>query len=218
MVRLRRLKMWSWIVISFLVLATIMIGGCVRISEGTWYFREAPLPEGWPALTPVGEVKVKAYPQYRAAVVRAGDSDQSTMDGQFMTLFKHIQDRDIAMTAPVEMGFAGRDKEPARQAMTSMAFLYRNPTQGKLEVDAGVQVEDLPARTYASIGVRGGYDDAQAARQLKMLDAWLRENAAQWKADGPPRLLGYNSPFVPVFMRYGEVQVPVRKVEEPAEK
>lgn len=218
--------------------------GCT-VSNGVRMFNEAPLAEGWPELTPVGEVQVKAYPQTRAAVVRdevhgaeveggATEADVATetpeksraerrdeMDGAFMKLFNHIKENDIAMTSPVDMGYAEVDTDLADTAaapeQVSMAFLYRRTDQGEAGRDGEVLVEDLPARTYVSIGVRGGYTDERFMKNLQAIDAWLEANADTWVADGPPRYLGYNSPFVPPFMRYGEVQRPVRAVEGEAE-
>jgi len=175
----------------------------------TFWIKEAPLPEGWPALTPVGVVQVKDYPDTRAAVVRRDSSHGSTgraSGGMFRSLFNHIKSRDIAMTAPVDMGY--RDDET--QAMTSMAFLYRRPDQGVTETNGTVSVENFAARPYVSIGLRGGYNDDRFGDALAAIDQWLEANADTWQADGPPRYLGYNSPFVPGMMKYGEVQRPVR--------
>lgn len=41
------------------------------------------------------------------------------------------------------------------------------------------------------------------------LRQWLDQNQ-QWDGSGEARYLGYNSPFVPSFLRYGEVQIPIR--------
>ena len=40
----------------------LTLAGCVRSSGGTWYFDEAPLPDGWPELTPVDLVEIREYP------------------------------------------------------------------------------------------------------------------------------------------------------------
>ena len=98
--------------------------------------------------------------------------------------------------------------------MSSMAFLYRQPDMGKTGDDGNVTVENMPARTYASIGVRGNYNDNRFYNSLATLDAWLDQHNDKWQADGPPRYLGYNSPFVPGFLRYGEVQRPVKPAVE----
>ena len=171
---------------------------------------EAPLPEGWPELTPVGEIQVKQYPVYRAAVI--DDDTDGSQRGMFMPLFNHIQREDIAMTAPVEMTYDGN-----RQS--SMAFLYRNTEMGSLGSDTDdqrVEVRDIQQQTAVSIGVRGRYSEDNYNEALDKLNAWLDDNNDQWKVNGEPRFLGYNSPFVPWFLRYGEVQVPVE--ETPADK
>ena len=77
-----------------------------------------------------------------------------------------------------------------------------------------VLVEDIPSQSYASTGVRGSYSDAHHSEGLARVQAWLAAQS-EWKADGPSRYLGYNSPFVPWFWRYGEVQVPVVQSTKP---
>ncbi|MFK7789176.1 MAG: heme-binding protein [Phycisphaeraceae bacterium] len=169
---------------------------------------EAPLPEGWPELTPVDEIQVKQYPVYRAAVIDEGtDASQS---GMFRPLFNHIKREDIAMTAPVEMTYNG-DKQ------SSMAFLYRNPEMGTLgsdNEDGRVEVREIEQQTAVSIGVRGSYSKEHFNEAVVKLNTWLDENKDQWQANGEPRFLGYNSPFVPWFMRYGEVQIPVEPTDD----
>ncbi len=191
--------------------SVLTIVGCVRTSGGTWYFDEAPLPEGWPELTPVGEVNIRSYPTYRAAVVV--DEGQGSGQGpMFGSLFRHISSNDIPMTAPVDMTYGTTDRGGESDRMTAMAFLYRTPELGPLGVDGVVRVDDVPPRAYASVGVRGTYSDAHFADGLARVRAWLAEHH-EWRPDGPPRYLGYNSPFVPWFWRYGEVQMPVVRDE-----
>jgi hypothetical protein len=136
-------RMASLIALGIILLVMVFIAGCVRFSGGTWMVKEAPLPEGWPVLTPVGDVQVKQYPVYRAAVV-----DESRVGGEmgpmFMTLFQHIKRNDIAMTTPVEMGYARNADAPA--GMTSMAFIYRRPGWGAIGADGDVMVRDVEHR------------------------------------------------------------------------
>ena len=181
----------------------LLLVSCVRSSGGAWYVDSAPLPEGWPELTPVGEVEIREYPTYRAAVVREKDGRSGTTP-MFRALFQHISSNDIPMTSPVDMSYEteGSDR------MTGMAFLYRTPELGPVGTDGVVRVEDVPPRAYASTGMRGSYSDAHHREGLERVEAWIAGQSA-WKADGPSRYLGYNSPFVPWFMRYGEVQIPV---------
>jgi hypothetical protein len=130
----------------------------------------------------------------------------------FRELFQHIKKNQIGMTAPVVMG----DDEPGDEEprMALMAFVYRNPDQGRLGGDGVVTVRDFGSQIVASIGMRGSYTSAQFRKHFDKLKTWLAEHTDEWQAAGPPRLLGYNSPFVPAFMRYGEVQVPVRPAGE----
>ena len=189
----------------------LVLVSCVRTSGGTWYFDSAPLPEGWPELTPVGEVEIREYPTYRAAVVTEKDGRSGTTP-MFRSLFQHISSNDIPMTSPVDMSYDSADSR-----MTGMAFLYRTPALGPVGTDGVVRVEDIPPRAYASIGVRGSYSSKHYAEGLARVRKWLADQST-WKADGESRYLGYNSPFVLWFLRYGEVQVPVvRTSEAPAD-
>ena len=197
-----RRRLAYWILLLPLAASTLVLVSCVRNSGGTWYFDSAPLPEGWPELTPVGSVEIREYPSYRAAVVteQGGRSGTTPM---FRELFEHISTNDIPMTSPVDMTY---DADESR--MTGMAFLYRTPELGPVGTDGVVQVEDFTPRTFASTGMRGSYSDAHHSEGLARIESWLAAQST-WKADGGSRYLGYNSPFVPWFWRYGEVQVPV---------
>ena len=196
--------------------ASLVFAGCVRTSGGTWYFNSAPVPEGWPELTPVGEVEIREYPSYREAVVTEEQGGSGTTP-MFRSLFQHISTNDIPMTSPVDMSYAdGGDADGSdggRDRMTGMAFLYRTPELGPVGTDGVVRVEDVPPRAYASTGVRGSYSPAHYSEGIDRVRAWLSEQST-WKADGSSRYLGYNSPFVPWFWRYGEVQIPVVRVAE----
>jgi hypothetical protein len=159
------------------------------------YRAESPLPEGWPQPGPFNQVVRKKYPAYRAAFTA-----ESSPNGGFMRLFKHIKRNNIPMTAPVVMKLGG--SEAASGGMEEMEFLYQNKSVGKTGVGEGqVEVRDVPALdtlSYAWQGPRSGADKARAA-----IDAELaRKNL---KAAGY-RLLGYNSPFVPRGRQTHELQ------------
>lgn len=197
----------------YILAAVLCLGGLAMLASCVSFqplmIREAPLPEGWPELTPVGEVRVQEYPVYREASVTA-ENDRGQMSPMFMELFGHIKKNDIPMTAPVDMGY---DPNQPQAGPTRMAFLYRSTEQGAIGEDGKVRVEDVQPATFASLGVRGDYDAERMQPHLQELDAWLAAQD-QWRANGRPRYLGYNSPFVPSFMRYGEVQLPVERVEQ----
>lgn len=181
-------------------------------------FKEAGLPEGFPAPGPVGQVILKEYPAYRLARVRSGPQGVSGgPNALFNPLFQHIKRNEIAMTAPVEIGYSDRPSLPnleERQGAASMAFLYGDPAWGRAgvdEADPRVVVEDVPAMKVVSIAVRGDYTDARLEKATSQLKHWLEAKGGELRPAGPPRYLGYNSPFVPSFLRYGEVQIPVEQ-------
>lgn len=165
-----------------------------------WMVSEASLPAGFPGPGPVGEVIVKTYPSHRLA-----RSSGQGANGGFMRLFRHIERNEISMTAPVVMGWGDK---PAPE---SMAFLYGKPTLGAVGRDPAdplVVVEDAPETVVVSIGLRGAYDEATVKRGCEQLRGWLVKHP-EWTEAGPPRSLAYNSPFVPGFAKYSEVQIPV---------
>ncbi len=122
---------------------------------------ESPTPDGFPRPTPVGEVQVLQYPAYRLA-----KTDMTFIEGRaFWTLFSHIKEQKIAMTAPVEMTY--RPDDAAKKQ--SMSFLYRSIQQGTAGKSGSVDVIDVPAQTVVSIGLRG---DATTSRVQRPNDAW----------------------------------------------
>ncbi len=172
------------------------------------------MPAGFPPPGPVGQVIVKHYPACREARVDADAVTQSAgTDGMFMSLFHHIQSNNIPMTAPVEITWSPPGTtQPATPV--AMAFIYKTPDTGtpttaSAETTGGVRVIDIPAQTVLSIGIRGGYEKDNFEAALGQLDQYLKSRASAYTRAGPPRYLGYNSPFVPPFMRFGEVQIPV---------
>ena len=173
---------------------------------------EASLPNGFPAPGPVGEVIVKEYPAFREARVEASAIKGGDQDQMFWPLFNHIKKEKIAMSAPVVMDFLAPtvDGEKGVDKPVSMSFVYGEPTAGKPGMDGTVDVLDMPAVTVVSVGVRGSYGQKKFREGYAQLQTWLKANEAKYVASGPPRFLGYNSPMVPWFMRFGEVQIPVR--------
>jgi uncharacterized surface protein with fasciclin (FAS1) repeats len=163
---------------------------------------EAKLPEGFPAPGPVNEIVVKKYPVYRAARV-AGSGMQNF---SFMRLFGHIKKNNISMTAPVEMAVTKTDGKKR-----SMAFLYGNTDIGTAgQLSNGVEVIDLPSKSYVSIGLTGQDSTLVIKNSIKKLEDWLARNK-EYSVDGEPRVLGYNSPMVQASKRFWEVQIPVQR-------
>lgn len=171
--------------------------------------RQADVPVDWPPTTPVGEIVVKRYPQYRMAETTVGAQGRS--NPPFFALFYHIQRNDIAMTAPVQMDHADGD---ARRP-TKMAFLYASPQQGDAghdPKDERVAVVDVPPSFAVSIGAMGYESPKSVAALHAELETWLADHADRFRAAGPMRTMGYNSPMVPPSMRFFEVEIPVEPI------
>lgn len=161
------------------------------------YLSESPLPEGWPLPGPFNQVARKKYPAYRAAFTA-----ESSPNGGFWRLFKHIERNNIPMTAPVEMKLDAT--EPGSGKMEEMAFLYQNKRVGKTGAEKEqVEVRDVPASEALSYAWQGPRSDDSISKARAAIDAELaRQNikAACY------RLLGYNSPFVPRGKQTHELQ------------
>lgn len=183
-------------------------------NQKPFMFEEADLPVGFPPPGPVDVVMVKEYPAYRLARITQDamkSNGRADADGMFVPLFKHIQRNNISMTSPVEMSY--KSAEDGKQAVPeAMAFLYGSTAIGKDGIDPGdarIKVIEVPASTWVSIGVRGGYNARNFAAALAKLNQWIAQNPGKFSVLGEPRYLAYNSPFVPGFLRMGEVQLRV---------
>lgn len=170
---------------------------------------EANLPEGFPEPSPPGVIRVKTYPVLRIAKVSQPGSDNS----RFRSLFNHIKKNEIAMTAPVEMTYQQPQQGNAvKMSQQAMGFYYPSLATGQVGQDGNVQIVETKPVTVVSIGQRGAYTQGRFEKAFKRLDEWLEENSNRYVKDGPGRVLAYNSPFVLWFLKYSEVQIPVRAV------
>ena len=68
----------------------------------------------------------------------------------------------------------------------------------------------MPAMTVASIGYRGSQTAAAVDDARRKLLGYLAERRNEYSVAGPMRVMGYNSPFVPRYKNFFEVQVPVK--------
>ena len=195
----------------------VLLVGCASNNEmkRPFMFKEAKLPGRISCAGPRG----RDHRQGVSGVSNGADPREvkaGSIGGpnvMFRPLFNHIKRNDIPMTAPVEMGYP-EHVEPSEGA-SSMAFLYGEPSWGTSGADAADQrvvVEDVSAMTVVSIGVRGGYTDANFEKAISKLNAWVQQRADEVRVVGPPRFLAYNSPFVLGFLKYGEVQLPLEIV------
>ena len=199
-------------------------------------FIEDSLAQGYADPTPPGAIDVKFYPSVRRAQMtqQLAESNRARNGGtrMFMPLFRHISSRDIAMTSPVENEYTGLsvldaagDLRMRDGATESMTFIYRTPElgpTGRMEDDPRVTVIDTEPVTVASIGTIGRYGMVPHEESRKALVQWLEQSDA-WEFDDDAgfeiRVLSYNGPYVPVDIRWGEIQVPVREAasQEPSD-
>ena len=183
--------------------------------KSPFLFREAKLPKGFPPPGPVGQVIVKDYPEARAAVVHSAAVGKEADEGRmFRSLFNHIKSHEIAMSAPVEITWSPSPEKNADAEPVAMAFFYGEPNIGQPGSDGTVEVLDMHPLKVVSVGVRGSYNREHFGAALDQLHAWLAAHPSKYIVTGPPRYLGYNSPFVPWFLRYGEVQLPIVDTSE----
>jgi hypothetical protein len=178
--------------------------------RGAWMIDESQLPQGFPPPGPVGKIIEKQYPPSRVAEVRSSDLNGAGMNRMFNPLFNHIKNNQISMTSPVVMDLS--EQQPGRTE--SMAFVYADPEIGSPgEAEGNVRVEDVAPLTVLSITQRGGYGEANFRQGEEKLRTWLQENPGRYEVIGPSRVLAYNSPLVPWFLKLSEVQIPVRPLD-----
>ena len=172
---------------------------------------DTPLPEGYPAPTPPGAIDLKGYPSVRRAEFTGEGAVDRGQNRGFWPLFQHIKDREIAMTAPVEMELRDWEVDSAQPPSAwTMAFLYRSANLGPIGEDGAVIVRDAEPVTVVAIGLRGEYRQARFDAALDTLSQWLEANPA-WERAGEARWLGYNGPTW-FRAKWSEVQIPVRAV------
>lgn len=177
-----------------------MVGSSTANGEEFKPIKEAEVPKGFPGYTPVGQIEVKHYPAYRKATASGL--------GEFWTLFRHIKQNDVQMTAPVEMDYG--DPRAEKNNERSMSFLYERPDQGTTGKQGSVEVIDVPAMTVVSLGCRGQRTGSAIAEARDKLVRWLDEKKGDYVTAGPMRVMGYNSPFVPRDRNFFEVQIPIK--------
>lgn len=151
--------------------------------------------------TPVGTIETKTLPARRTLVASAPGDAFDDRGAAFMKLFNYIKDNQIAMSVPVE----------ASASTNEMIFFVGGEHKTRAITSANeVEVRTLPETTVASIGLRGSYTRENFDQGLKRLNAWLTLQT-EWRANGAPYAVYWNSPFVPWFLRKSEIHVPLAR-------
>lgn len=177
------------------------------------YVEEAPLPEGFPPPSELGQIVEKEYPVTR--------SFSATGKGAFMKCFGYLALNQFKMTAPVVVDYdpdAKAAEKPEYSEMPisfdRMHFLLEKNSLDEPKDHKVVTVGDIPKLRVLSIAQQGKVTaDAVKAAEEKLTEH-LKTLPTQ-KAQGEWRILVYNGPGVPRDKVYWEVQLPIeKKVDE----
>jgi len=178
---------------------------------------DAPLPEDFPPPTAPETIEIKTYPPYRSAWTKGENMNMQSGDMLFFWLFRHISERNVAMTAPVINTYVDPEvaTDPSATGELTMEFLYERPDQGEAGEGVGpVTVKDFPETTVVALGFQGEMTPERMTEGVQRLKAWLGERKAEWTAAGPPRRLGYHGPMTPTEKRHWEIQIPVAPADK----
>ncbi len=159
-------------------------------------------PEAFPP-TPPGRTEIKALPAGVLLRTTAPGSYFDRSDELFRPLVNYISRHGISMTTPVEATV--QPGEPA-----TMAFWVGESDRARIAGNRDkVEVIEIPARTVASIGVRGSYSAENFRTARERLEAWLQTQAEVVPA-GPAYAVYWDGPFVPGLFKRAEVHIPLR--------
>lgn len=159
---------------------------------------EAPTPKGYPKATPVDEIRLKTIPVHRAAM--AVGRGRTAM---FTDLFDHLRKNELHLTAPIRHEYDNGLK------LVSLAFFYGDSKLGQPGQQGLIAVKDQGESQVVSIGLRGPYNDDSLMAAVAKLKAWIEKS--EYKRAGRIRRMTYNSPRVPEFLQFSEVEIPVAR-------
>jgi effector-binding domain-containing protein len=149
--------------------------------------------------TEVGVIEIKELPPGKVIVARSEVAYFERADNLFRPLFNYIKDNKIAMTVPVEA-----EIDPGAMYF----YLGTEAAARDLQASEGVEVETLPARAVASIGIRGGYGEANFLKAKAKLEAWLAKRP-EYKTTGAARAIYWNGPLTLPALKRGEIHIPI---------
>lgn len=157
--------------------------------------------DAYPRTSP-GEMEVKSLPAARLMLAESSQGYFSANNNLFGKLFRYISKNKIPMTAPVE----------ARLQPGVMVFYMDAGSAKRIDLLPGneVQLQDVPVRSVAAIGIRGSYSQENFREAEEKLRAWVKERP-ELEVTGEAYGVYWNSPFVPFFLKQSEVHLPVRE-------
>lgn len=159
--------------------------------------------EAFPPTEP-GITEVKTLP---AGVLLKSTANGNYFDNGgrlFGPLFRYISSHDIAMTTPVEAVI---------DDAAMMFWVAPSEVEKVAGSKDGVEVIEVPERTVAVRGAKGGYNERNYQETRQELMNWL-DSQSEWKAIDEPYGVYWNGPFTPWFLKTYEVQVPVQRVSQ----
>ena len=170
------------------------------------FISEAPLPEGFPPPSEPGKVVEKTYPVLRSYSAEGPNA--------FFRCFMYLQKNEHEMTAPVVMDYEGgqaaavgeRSEMPV--PVKRMHFLLETLDLDQPKVEGDIQVADMLPLRVLSIAYQGQLTREQIDGLESQLTVALAERP-ELKAAGKSRILGYNSPMIPLDKSFWEIQLPV---------
>ena len=155
--------------------------------------------------TPVGESRVLELPAAKVLVTEMDGGYFSNSNKLFSRLFRYIRKNKVAMTVPVEA-----EMKPGRMKF----YVGSGDAKRTLKASDRVEVLDVPARTVAAIGARGGYSRGNFEEARDTLKTWIEGNP-ELTATGDAYAVYWNSPFVPWFLKRFDVHIPVTQGKSP---
>lgn len=155
-------------------------------------------------MTVAGFCEIKTLP---AGTILRTSSQKAYFDGNndlFMRLFRTINENKVPMTVPVE----------AKMKPGTMIF-YLDPAsvpRKDLKLPKEVARQNVPARTVASIGIRGGYSRESYEKNLEKLREWIKTQQ-NVRVAGEPYAVYWNGPFTLAPFKRSEIHLPVARAD-----
>jgi hypothetical protein len=212
---MRKVQKPHWMLASFVVIASplLIASRSYAVDENpkfpARYVEEAPLPEGFPPPSEVGQIVEKVYPTTR--------SYSATGKGAFFKCFGYLTVKQLKMTAPVVVDYDPKAEQPQKPeysempiAFNRMHFLLEKNSLDEPNKNEIITVGDLPKLCVVSLAQQGEI----TAEKIKAAEAKLQEHLKTLpnvKAGSDWRILVYNGPRVPKDKVYWEVQLPIEK-------
>lgn len=175
---------------------------------------ESVMPPGFPALAPVGEIIVRRHGAYRLANTHTRYASGGLEREGLLALVQHAARHRLPLTMPVVTRYVGRGNRPSSKA--ALAVMYGANERLPLGMEGDISVFVVPPCRVVAMGMRGDSLMDVVERCGPWLDHWFEAHADRYVADGPLRVLTYNTAVSrDRRSRYFELERPIRPANEP---